>query len=239
MANGLEAIFQGVGKAPIELTQEQKERLYSSIGYAPGQNLTKKQVQKAQKVTKKGQIGIAGSYQDILASALPASAFESLPSKIGNQFSNAGYTRFGDTLIKPVSAQQLTQAGKSGYAEEDVRDYLANQFAGGQLKEEIRRFMAPSYKLDPKTGKYVKPSSISIDKDTEIKDKDKVTGPAVTNAQSILEGLDPDTFPGSTTAEIDYATQIDPYKIQAKSSQKIAQIGQGTSLYNLIGYARP
>jgi hypothetical protein len=237
MANGLEAIFQGAGKAPIELTQEQKQRLYSSIGYSPGQTLTGKQVKQAQKVTKKGKIGIAGSYQDILASALPASAFESLPSKIGNQFTKAGYTRFGDSLIKPVTAQQLTQAGRSGYAEEDVRDYLAGQFAGGQLQEEIRRFMAPSYKLDPKTGKYIKPSSIPVGKEKES--TGQTTGPAVTSAKSILEGLNPEFFPGSTPAEIEYATQIDPYKIQAKSSQKIAQIGQGTSLYNLIGYARP
>jgi hypothetical protein len=50
---------------------------------------------------------------------------------------------------------------------------------------------------------------------------------------------------GATPFEMDYALNIDPYKIQAKSAERqsrisqqtslqAAKIGQGTSLYNLI-----
>jgi hypothetical protein len=242
MANALEEIFRGAGQAPVALSAEQKQKLYSAIGYTPGTALQKKQVQTLEKGIRKGTIEATAPVTDLLASAFNQTELGGLPGKYGKQFAKAGYLSLGDQFIKPVSSSQIRQAASMGIGETETRDYLAKQFAANQIEEQARKFMQPAYKTDVETGRYVKVGEKVIDvkgdgKDTAAEKPKEYAD--LSKTKSFLEGLNPDELPGYNTAEIDYATQIDPYKIQAKSSQKIAQIGQGTSLYNLIGYARP
>jgi hypothetical protein len=239
MANGLEEVFRGAGTSPVALSSEQKQKLYSSIGYTPGSALGKKQVKTLQKGVKKGTLGVNAPYTDILASAFTKTELGGLPGKYGKEFAKAGYAQFGDQFIKPVTTSQIRQASSMGFGEAETRDYLAKQFAAGQIEEQARKFLQPTYKADAATGRYIKEGETSIKIEDDNKNKAPTDYANISQTKSFLEGLDPDSLPGYTPGEIEYAAQIDPYKIQAKSSQKIAQIGQGTSLYNLIGYARP
>lgn len=256
MANGLEEVFRGAGTSPVALSSEQKQKLYSSIGYTPGSALGKKQVKTLQKGVKKGTLGVSAPLTDILASAFTKTELGGLPSKYGKQFAKAGYTQLGEQFIKPVTTAQIREAASMGFGEAETRDYLAKQFAAGQIEEQARKFLQPTYKTDAETGRYIKEGVTPIEIKNDAKDTPPMGNTAPTDfanisqTKSFLEGLDPDSLRGYTPGEIEYAAQIDPYKIQAKSSQNIAQIGaksakdiaqiaQGTSLYNLIGYARP
>jgi len=231
----LEQLFSGFGNTPVSLTEQQKQNIYSTAGYTPGGQLTKKSTKAVQKGIKKGTLGVSGQLTDILASAFPTTAFQSAPSKLGKQFSKAGYTQFNDQFIKPVTAEALRKAGTSGYTAEDTRKQLAKQFASGQMSEQVRQFMSPQYSTNPETGRFeeVTSSAISVDKGADDKAASTTSAP-INQFQNFLEGLNPDQLPGYTPGEIEYAQAIDPYKIQAKSSKEIAKIAQGTSLYGLI-----
>jgi hypothetical protein len=238
----IENLFSEFGGSPLSLTEQQKQNIYSAAGYTPGGQLTKKSTKALQKGIKKGTLGVSGQFTDVLASAFPTTAFQGAPSKLGKQFAKAGYAQFNDQFIKPLTTDAIRRAATSGYSVEDTKKAIANKFAAGQVSEEARRFMMPTYKTDPKTGRFIEALSSPITigkgegKDGEL---ESTTFSPISQFQNFLEGLNPDQLPGYTPGEIEYATQIDPYKIQAKSARDIAQIGQGTSLYNLIGYARP
>jgi hypothetical protein len=235
MAVGLEQLFSGYGSAPVSLTEQQKQNIYSTAGYTPGGQLTKKSTKAVKKGIKKGTLGVSGQFTDILASAFPTTAFQGAPAKLGKQFAKAGYAQFNDQFIKPVTADVLRKAGTSGYTAEDTRKELAKQFAAGQMSEQVRQFMSPQYKTDPKTGRFMEAASsaIPIGKGEDGGTASTTSSP-ISQFQNFLEGLNPDQLPGYTPGEIDYATQIDPYKIQAKSVKQLAKIGQGTALYGLI-----
>jgi predicted Holliday junction resolvase-like endonuclease len=231
----IENLFSGFGGSPLSLTEQQKQNIYSTAGYTPGGQLTKKSTKALQKSVKKGTLGVSGQFTDILASAFPTTAFQGAPAKLGKQFARAGYAQFNDQFIKPLTAEAIRQAGTSGYSIEDTKKAIANKFAAGQVSEEARRFMMPTYKTDPKTGRFMEAASsaISIGKGEDGGTASTTSSP-ISQFQNFLEGLNPDQLPGYTPGEIDYATQIDPYKIQAKSAKQIAKIGQGTALYGLI-----
>jgi len=234
MASTIEEIFSGYGSTPLSLSEQQKQNIYSSIGYAPGSQLKQKQLNQLRTKLKKGKLGISGDPTDILASAFSASSFSNpkVQKQFQKQTQKKGYTELGGQYIKPLGEEALRKAGGLGFAAEDVRKSVAGKFAAGQVTEQIRRFMGDEYKTDPKTGRFVSNVPIEI-KDGSKKDESPFTS-SVTNFKSFLEGLNPDALPGYTPGEIEYATQIDPYKIQAKSAKELAKIQQGTSLYGLI-----
>jgi hypothetical protein len=100
--------------------------------------------------------------------------------------------------------------------------------------------MGPSYTLNPNTGKFESVQAITTS-------GGDTTPPPIktTTGSGIFAGLDPDTMAGATPFEMEYALNIDPEKIRAKTLERqsrisqqtalqAAKIGQGTSLYNLI-----
>jgi len=236
---GLEQLF----RTKRTVAPARQKKIGRSVGYrGAADKVTGKEFRQATKGKKGDQFQ---QYLTRVSGAVPISA---LKGKAKSAFEKAGFAEFDGYYGRPISASAVKKAASQGYSKEDVEDYLAQKFLGSQLSGEVSRFVGESgrYKVDPVTGKYVKttPTVTETGEDSSTSPFANMT----TSIRDFLDGLNPDAAPGSTIAEMEYATQIDPYKIQAKSareqalisaktSKDIAQTQQANALYNLIGYA--
>jgi hypothetical protein len=236
---GLEQLFRtGTSMSPAR-----QKKVGRSVGYrGAADQVTGKEFRKATK-GKQGE-----QFQQYLTRVSGAVPISALKGKAKSAFEKAGFAEFDGYYGRPISAKDVKKAASQGYAKEDVEDYLAQKFLGSQLSGEVSRFVGESgrYKVDPVTGKYVK--NVTDIKETGEDSSASPFGKSISAIKDFLDGLSPEGAPGSTIAEMEYATQIDPYKIQAKSAREqalidsktrrdLAQIQQANSLYGLIGYA--
>jgi hypothetical protein len=235
----LEQLFR-TGAKPSSAKQA---KIGKSVGYrGPNDVISNKEFRKATK-GKKGES--FEKYLNRVSGAVPVSA---LTGKVKSAFEKAGFAEFDGYYGRPISSEAVKKAASQGYSKEDVQDYLAQTFLGKQLSGQVSRFLGESgrYKADPATGKYVKTTPTVTQ--TGEQSSTSPFGYPVSSIKDFLSGLSPDSAQGSTIAEMEYATQIDPYKIQAKSareqalisaktSKDLAQTQQANALYGLIGYA--
>jgi len=239
MAGALEDFLASQRQTGPTLTSAQQKKLKQLIGVKGKQDtISAKELEKGQKkYTSKGQQ--FGDYMAAVAATFGEGRFK---GGVKQQLTQQGYTPEGGKYIKraPISGDILEKAKSAGYGEEDIRKYVAQTFAQKELDEGVGKFMGPTYTLNPNTGKFESVPAITTS-------GGNTTPPPITTTtgSGIFAGLDPDTMAGATPFEMDYALNIDPYKIQAKSAERqsrisqqtslqAAKIGQGTSLYNLI-----
>ena len=236
---GLEELF----RTGTSMSPGRQKKVGRSVGYrGAADQVTGKEFRKATK-NKQGE-----QFQQYLTRVSGAVPISALKGKAKSAFEKAGFAEFDGYYGRPIGAKDIKKAASQGYAKEDVEDYLAQKFLGNQLSGEVSRFVGESgrYKVDPVTGKYVK--NITEVTPTGEQSDTSAAANTVSSIRDFLDGLSPEGAPGSTIAEMEYASQIDPYKIQAKSAREqalidsktrkdLAQIGQANSLYGLIGYA--
>ena len=239
MAGALEDFLASQRQTGPTLTSAQQKKLKQLIGVKGKQDtISAKELQQGQKkYTSGGQQ--FGDYMAAVAATFGEGRFK---GGVKQQLTQQGYTPEGGKYIKraPISGDILEKAKSAGYGEEDIRKYVAQTFAQKELGEGVGKFMGPSYTLNPTTGKFESVLAITTSGGT-------TTTPPITTTTGggIFAGLDPDTMAGATPFEMEYALNIDPEKIRAKSLERqsrisqqtalqAAKIGQGTSLYNLI-----
>lgn len=239
MAGALEDFLASQRQTGPTLTSAQQKKLKQLIGVKGKQDtISAKELQQGQKkYTSGGQQ--FGDYMAAVAATFGEGRFK---GGVKQQLTQQGYTPEGGKYIKraPISGDILEKAKSAGYGEEDIRKYVAQTFAQKELGEGVGKFMGPSYTLNPNTGKFESVSAITTSGGT-------TTTPPITTTTGggIFAGLNPDTMAGATPFEMEYALNIDPEKIRAKSLERqsrisqqtalqAAKIGQGTSLYNLI-----
>lgn len=238
MPTALEEAWWGAGRTGAQLPGEQQTAFRGTVGYTgPGDIYTKKEFQKGKKAYKKSGQDF-GSYLSAIAGSIGA---EDIGSKLQEKFAKKGYKEFEGyyTTKAPVTASGIAAVAGKGFDEKDLQKYIAERFTSEYLGSEVKKFMGSGYKLNPDTGRYE-----AIDSTITIPTPTGVSGVGTTlsgtvvpsgTVSGIYAGLDPDKAKGYNPNEMIYAAVVDPYKLQAKSAERIAKLGQGTALYGLIG----
>jgi hypothetical protein len=239
MAGALEDFLASQRQTGPTLTAAQQKKLKQLIGLKGKQDtISAKELEKGQKKYTSG----GEQFGDYMAAVAATFGEERFKGGVKQQLTQQGYTPESGKFIKraPISGDILEKAKGAGYGEEDIRKYIAQTFAQKELGEGVGKFMGPSYTLNPNTGKFESVQAITTS-------GGDTTPPPIKTAigSGIFAGLDPDTMAGATPFEMEYALNIDPEKIRAKTLERqsrisqqtalqAAKIGQGTSLYNLI-----
>lgn len=224
MAGALESFFEQQRKRGVQLTGAPKRELTKTIqqkGKAGrGAKITGVELQKAKK-------GFEG--EDYLATVGRTYQAKQLSKDAREKFAKAGFAKDASgyyTKSGPITKNVLDKALGAGFDPQDVRSVLAGTFARNELDDQISKFLGEGgqYKIDPITGRWTKqtlaPESANIPAPGEV-----------TGTQGIYGGINPDDVPGSTPQEIDYATLLDPVKIQAKSGERLGALQAGASAY--------
>lgn len=221
-----------------DLTKGQRRQLNKLI-QAPqggkGKTVTGKELKAGAKAAKKS----GKDFGDYLGTVARTYGTSRLGAKARRQLESAGYTQQGGYYTKqnPITGEMLSRGEASGFKGEDIRGYLSG-LSSKDFGEGAAKYMQEGeYTLNPSTGKWSKTQPIDITDTGTASGTDFLNNFLSGNNEGIFAGLNPDTMPGSTPAEIDYATRIDPYKIQAKSSERLAKFQLGQNLYGLIPYA--
>lgn len=220
-----------------DLTKGQRRQLNKLI-QAPkggkGKIVTGKELKTGAKAAKKS----GKDFGDYLGTVARTYGVSQLGGKAKKQLESAGYTQQGGYYTKqnPITGEMLSRGEAAGFKGDDIRSYLSG-LSSKDFGEGASGYMQKGeYNLNPSTGKWAKATPINID-DSATDPTDFLSSFLSGNNEGIFAGLNPDTMPGSTPAEIDYATRVDPYKIQAKSSERQARFQLGSNLYGLIPYA--
>lgn len=208
----------------VQLAGKQKQALTKAIQQS-GQGGQGRKITAAELRTgKKGYKG-----EDYLATVGRTYAAQRLAQPVRKKLEKKGFTKDSGgyyTKSGPITQNVLDKVLGAGYSEGDVRDYLAKNFAQGELDNQIGKFLGEGggYKLNPDTGKWEKQGLGPDD------GKEYPVSP-VTPGEGPYAGIDPNAGEGATPAEIGYATAVDPYKIEAKSRERLGSLQAGLGAY--------
>lgn len=227
MAGALESFFQQQRKRGVQLAGAPKKQLTKAIqqkGKAgQGKKITAQELAKGRRAYAK-----TGG-QDYLATIGRTYKPTQLSKQVQSKLKKSGFAKDESgyyTKQGAITGSILDKALSTGYDPQDVRSYLAGSFAQNELDDQIAKFLGEGgqYKLDTGTGRWAKQELTPIG--TTIPSPNEVTG-----GTGIYGGINPETAPGSTVAEILYATAIDPTKIDAKSRERLGLLQAGTSAF--------
>ena len=227
MADALASLIEQARRRGVQLTGAPKKELTKAIQQSgkkgKGKTITAAEVRKGAETYEKS----GGT--DYLSTVGRTYAADQLAKDLRKKFKAQGYTKTGGYYTKAGNITQdvLNKATGAGFAEKDIRSYLAGQFAQSELNDEISQFMGQgNYQLDPTSGRWSKNPPITVDDETKPTEIGTVPG----TQQGPYAGIDPNTAQGSTPAEIQYAMGEDPYKIQAKSAERLGRLERATNL---------
>lgn len=228
MADALESLIQQARLRGVQLSGAPKKELTQSIQQSgkkgQGKTITAAEVRGGKKVYEK-----AGG-TDYLSTVGRTYAANQLAKDLRKKFEKQGYTQQDGYYTKAgnITEDVLKKATGAGFGEKDIRSYLAGKFAQGELDEQVSKFMGQgNYQLDPTTGRWSEKPEITV---TGGGTTPPITPVSSGTVSGIYAGIDPGKAPGSTIAEMEYMTLIDPYKIQAKSAERRARMEQATDL---------
>lgn len=226
MAGSLESFISQASKKGVQLSGGAKKQLTKAIQQSgqsgQGKKITVAEIQKGRKTYDKA----GGS--DYLATVGRTYGASQLSKEARNLLQKKGFTQDGGYYTKagPITGSVIEKATAAGYKPGDIRSYLAGSFAQSQLGDEISKFMGEgNYQLDDVTGRWSLKPPISVSGGGLTPGMGTV-GPG----EGIYAGLNPDAMPGATPFEMQYASMIDPYKIQAKSAERLGRLSQATDL---------
>lgn len=226
MAGALESFFEQQRKRGVQLSGAPKKQLTKALqqkGKAgQGKKITAAELAKGRAAyTKSGGTDYLATIGRTYKPTQLSKDVKSRLQKAGFGLDESGYY----TQSGPITGSVLNKALSAGYDPQEVRSYLAGNFAQSALDDQISKFLGQGgqYKLDPTTGRWSK-QSLDVGPNA-------VAGlGTVTGGQGIYGGINPDAAPGATPFEMEYAAAIDPYKIQAKSAERLGRLGQATDL---------
>lgn len=226
MADSLQSFIEQTRLSGVQLAGAPRKELTKAIQQSgkkgKGKTITAAELRRGQTTFEK-----AGG-TDYLSTVGRTYAAEQLAKDLRKKFETQGYTQQGGYYVKPgdITGSVLEKIKAAGFGEEDIRSTLASGFAKATLDEEVTKFLgAGDYIRDPNAGTWSKKPTITVT-------GSGTTPPivTVTSGSGIYAGINPDKAPGSTVAEMEYMTLIDPYKIQAKSAERRSRMEQATDL---------
>lgn len=228
MADSLQSFIEQARLSGVQLAGAPRKELTKAIQQpgkkGQGKIITAAEIRGGKKTYEK-----AGG-TDYLSTVGRTYAAEQLAKDLRKKFETKGYTRQGGYYVKPgdITGSVLEKVKAAGYGEEDIRSTLASGFAKATLDEEVAKFLGKGeYTRDPNTGTWSKKPTITVTGSGTIP---PITSVPTGTVSGIYAGIDPDAAKGKTIAEIEYMTEIDPYRIQAKSAERRARMEQATDL---------
>jgi len=228
MADSLQSFIEQTRLSGVQLAGAPRKELTKAIQQSgkkgKGKTITAAELRRGQTTFEK-----AGG-TDYLSTVGRTYAAEQLAKDLRKKFETQGYTQQGGYYVKPgdITGSVLEKIKAAGFGEEDIRSTLASGFAKATLDEEVTKFLgAGDYIRDPNAGTWSKKPTITVTGSGTTPPIVSVTSGTVSG---IYAGINPDKAPGSTVAEMEYMTQVDPYKIQAKSAERRSRMEQATDL---------
>lgn len=228
MADALASLIEQARIRGVQLSGAPKKQLTKAIQQSgkkgKGKKITAAEVRAGQKTYEKS----GGT--DYLSTVGRTYAANQLAKDLRKKLEKQGYTQKDGYYTKAGNITQgvLEKATGAGFSEKDIRSYLAGQFAQSELDDQVSKFMkAGNYQLDPTSGRWAEKPPITVDPG----DKEPTAiGTVPGSTPGPYAGINPDNVPGSTPAEIQYAMGVDPYKIQAKSAERLGRLERSTNL---------
>lgn len=228
MADSLQSLIEQARLRGAQLSGAPRKELTKAIQQpgkkGQGKTITAAELRRGQKTFEK-----AGG-TDYLSTVGRTYAADQLAKDLRKKFETQGYTQQGGYYVKPgdITGSVLEKVKGAGYSASDIRSALASGFAKATLDEEVNKFLGEGdYIRDPNTGTWSKKPAVNI---TDSGITTPITPVASGTVSGIYAGIDPDSAKGKTVAEINYLTQVDPYRIQAKSAERRSRMEQATDL---------
>lgn len=227
MADALTTLIESQRQKGVQLAGKQKKQLTKAIQQSGpksgGKKITASEIAKAK---KKAPQQLAGDYLATVARTFtPNKLAKDVKKKLtkqGFQKNESGYF----TKAGPITQSVLDKVRGAGFDDRDIRSNLAQNFAADQLSKEVVNFLGEGggFKLNPVTGKFESQG-------LNLGPNDIPGIGALGDNKGPFAGIDPDAAPGATPAEFDFAAQIDPFKIEAKSRERLGLLQAGLGGY--------
>jgi hypothetical protein len=222
----LRKLIEAQSKRGVKLAGKQRKQLNKAIQQsgkgAGGKKITAAEVAKAKKkapqaVRKDYLATVARTFQPNKLSA----DLKKRLGKRGFERDESGYF----TKAGKITQSAVDKAKQAGFSESDIRSSIAG-FNANRLDPSITKFLTEGggFKLNPETGQF---ESTGLDLGTN----NIPSGAGTTGNQGPFAGINPDDLPGVTPAEFDFAAIVDPFKIEAKSRERLGLLQAGLGGY--------
>jgi DNA-binding transcriptional regulator YdaS (Cro superfamily) len=222
-SNSLESLIAQASRKGVKLSGSAKKELTKAVQQS-GKKGQGKKITTAELSKGKSTFTKAGG-SDYLASVGQTYAANQLSKDLRKRFESKGYTKDNGYYVKPgaISQSAIDKATAAGYDPKDIRATLASNFAQSALSSEAAKFLGETYDRDPNTGTWSQ-RVVTLPTGTTTG-----TTTGVTSGSGIYSGIDPDAASGSTVAEINYATMMDPAKLDARLRERLGFLNAGVS----------
>jgi hypothetical protein len=211
----------------VQLAGKQKKQLTKAIQQsgpkAGGKKITASEIAKAK--NKAPQAAREDYLATVARTFRPNQLAGNVKKKLtkqGFQQNEAGYF----TKAGPVTQSVLDKVRGQGFDERDIRNTLAKDFAANQLDEQVSKFLTEGggFRINPTTGRF-ESQGLNLGPN----DIPGIGG--LGDNKGPFAGIDPDAAPGATPAEFEFAARIDPFKIEAKSRERLGLLQAGLGGY--------
>lgn len=225
--DALRSFIESQSKKGVKLAGKQKKQLSKAIQQSGpksgGRKITAAEIARAKKQAP------APARKEFLATVGQTFSPSKLAKDVRKKLTKKGFTKDeAGYFSKPgtVTQSAIDKARAAGFSESDIRSNLAQNFARNRLSEEVSKFIGEGggFKINPETGQF-EPSGLN----TGANDITPITGLGANEGP--FAGIDPDSLPGVTPAEFDFAAAIDPFKIEAKSRERLGLLQAGLGGY--------
>jgi hypothetical protein len=227
MANdALRNLIESQSKKGVKLAGKQKQQLTKAIQQS-GRGSSGKKISASEVARAKRQAPQAVK-SDYLATVARTFQPNKLAGNLKKKLTKKGFEK--DTsgyFTKPgqITQSALDKAKQAGFSESDIRSTLAG-FQGSRFDPSVTSFLTEGggFKLNPETGQF---ESTGLN----LGPNNIPSGAGTTGNKGPFAGINPDDLPGATPAEFDFAAIVDPFKIEAKSRERLGLLQAGLGGY--------
>jgi hypothetical protein len=227
MANdALRNLIEAQSKKGVKLAGSQKKQLSKAIQQS-GRGSSGKKIS-ASEVAKAKRQAPQAVRSDYLATVAQTFKPNQLAGNLKKKLTKKGFEKDqSGYFTKPgqITQSALDKAKQAGFSEGDIRSTLAG-FQGSRFDPSVTSFLTEGggFKLNPQTGQF---ESTGLN----LGPNNIPSGAGTTGNQGPFAGLDPDSFPGANPAEFEFAAIVDPFKIEAKSRERLGLLQAGLGGY--------
>jgi hypothetical protein len=228
MANdALRNLIESQSKKGVKLAGSQKKQLSKAIQQS-GRGSSGKKIS-ASEVAKAKRQAPQAVRSDYLATVARTFQPNKLAGNLKKKLTKKGFEQDqSGYFTKPgqITQSALDKAKQSGFSESDIRSTLASGFQGSRFDPSVTSFLTEGggFKLNPQTGQF---ESTGLN----LGPNNIPSGAGTTGNQGPFAGINPDDLPGVTPAEFDFAAIVDPFKIEAKSRERLGLLQAGLGGY--------
>lgn len=224
--DALRNLIESQSKKGVKLAGKQKQQLTKAIQQS-GRGSSGKKISASEVARAKRQAPQAVK-SDYLATVARTFQPNKLAGNLKKKLTKKGFEKDqSGYFTKPgqITQSALDKAKQAGFSESDIRSTLAG-FQGSRFDPSVTSFLTEGggFKLNPETGQF---ESTGLN----LGPNNIPSGAGTTGNKGPFAGINPDDLPGATPAEFDFAAIVDPFKIEAKSRERLGLLQAGLGGY--------